>query len=116
MTIDETTYLSVKQFVNAEIKSVQSINAVEDPVIAKEIDECMEILERQPDDHEVTKKIGLLLMEGDDPVQAYDYLKKALEMKPEDDRLKVVFAECSLKLGGFRSIRLRGSRSFISMR
>jgi len=110
VTIDEATYLSVNQFVNAEIKSVQSINAVEDPVIAKDIDECMEILERRPDDLEVMKKVGLLLMKGDDPLQAYDYLKKALEIDPEDDSVKVVFAECSLKVEGLRSIRLKGKK------
>jgi adenylate cyclase len=110
VTIDEPTYGNVKQFVDAEIKKIQSINAVRDSRLAREIDECVELLDRRPDDLGLLKRTGILLMKGDDPVQAYDYLKKALEMDPYDDRVKVSFAECSMKLEDHQSIRLRGKK------
>ncbi|MBN2284070.1 MAG: HD domain-containing protein [Deltaproteobacteria bacterium] len=110
VTIDESTYGHVRRFFNTEIRTVQSISRISDPQLAREIEECLSVLEQEPNNVMVLKEAGFLLMSVDDPVQARHYLKSALELDPSDDALKVSFAECSLKIEELQSVTLRGKR------
>jgi len=68
-----------------------------DPELEKQILTCTELLDQEPDNLELIKKIGFLFLHGNDPAQANDYLRKALELDPATRRSswRLRKAQCS---------------------
>ena len=111
VTVDEATFNDVQNIVDGKRKTIQLFGGVEDPKLAKEIDECIELLDQHPDNLDLIKKIGTLLLKGNDPVNAQEYLKQALQKDPNDDRIKLAFAESSVKMLQAEAISLRGKKA-----
>ncbi|MGA1795838.1 MAG: HD domain-containing phosphohydrolase [bacterium] len=110
VTVDEATFENVRLFVDANRKTVQSLTTIKDPELVKEINTCTRQLDQNPDDVEILKKIGILLMRGKDYVLAHDYIRRALELDPNDDHIKVAFAENSLMLEECHDVAIRGKK------
>ena len=110
VTIDEATYDYVKQFIRAKRKTVHSFIKLTDPELEKEILACADLLDQEPENPQLIKKIGFLFLKGNDPAQANDYLRKALELDPLDTQVKLAFAESSMQLGQIHAINVRGRK------
>jgi len=115
VTIDEATYDITRKFINAKRKTILTYRNVDNPQLASEILRCLEMLDIQPNDLELTKKMGFLFLQANNPVHAYDYLRKAMEMDPGDDRVKLAFAEMSVKVDALHDIPVRGRKARIHL-
>ena len=110
VTVDASTYGEVKRFVEAERKIIFSDDESKDPEFVKQISDYSQQLEKNPDQLELRKKVGLLLLEHDEIVQAHDHLSKALQEDPEDTEIKLAYAEVTLKMNQMDAISVRGKR------
>jgi HD-GYP domain-containing protein (c-di-GMP phosphodiesterase class II) len=115
VTIDEVTYDVTRRFINAKRKTILAHLDVDNPELAAEIVRCLGMLDLNPDDLELTKKMGFLFLQANNPVHAHDYLRKAMEMDPGDDRVKLAFAEMSVKLATLHEIPVRGRKAMIHL-
>ena len=115
VTVDESTYKNVKIFIEATRKTVQSLTNIKDPELVKEINKCTAKLDENPEDLELLKKISILLMRGKHYTLAQDYIKRALEVDPNDDQIKLVYAENSLELEKSQDVPIRGKESKIHL-
>jgi len=111
VTVDKATFENVKLFADANRKTVQSLTTIKDPEIVKEITRCTRQLDQNPDDVDMMKKIGILLMRGKDYVLAHDYIRRALDLDPKDDHIKLAYAENSLKLEESHDVAIRGKKT-----
>jgi adenylate cyclase len=111
VTIDESTYEYVRPYVQAKRKTVHSFSKMTDAELENEIVACSALLDQDPDNRELLKRIGFLFLRGNDPVQANDYLRRCMELDPEDDQVKLAFAESSMQLGQMHAIQLRGKKT-----
>jgi len=110
VTIDEATYEDVKIHFETKRKTMHSFSKAPDPVLEKEINECAVRLDKNPDDMDSMKRMGFLLMKAEDPLHAYDYLKKVMSLDPNDDKVKLAFADCSIKSDEMYAITIRGKK------
>jgi HD-GYP domain-containing protein (c-di-GMP phosphodiesterase class II) len=110
VTVDEPTYDEVKGFFDFDRKTVFPLSEFEDPEYVKTMEKYFRQLDEEPRNVEVMRKIGFLSMHSKDYNQAHDYFKRALELEPDDDRVKVAFAETTMKLDHMDKIEIRGKR------
>jgi adenylate cyclase len=115
VTIDEATYDATRRFIRAKRKTILTYRNVDNPDLAAEIVQCLEMLDLNPDDLGLTKKLGFLFLKANNPVHAHDYLRKAMEMDPDDDRVKLAFAEVSVKTAAVHEIAVRGRKARIHL-
>lgn len=111
VTVDAETYEAVKIFVDTRKKTVLPFSGFDDPKVIESINELLSRIDGNPKDLESVRKVGFLFLEANNPLQAQEYLKKAMELEPNDDRVKLAFAEVSMKLGQMEEIAIRGKKS-----
>jgi len=115
VTIDEDTYKVVAEFVTAKRKLYlgedQSLYAKH----MEQIEELNERLQTDPDDFEANKRIGLIYKEIRVLPIAIEHIKKALDLKPGDDELKLVFAETTMELERQGNIPIRGKKKTLHL-
>lgn len=110
VTIGEQAYEAVKLFIDARKKIVLPFRRAEDTKFVTDLSEHLLYLESNPKDVDALKKVAFLLLEVNDQVQAHDFLRRALELDPRDDQVKVAFAETSIKLEKMEAIAVKGKR------
>ncbi|MFH1725253.1 MAG: HD domain-containing phosphohydrolase [Elusimicrobiota bacterium] len=115
VTIDEATYEDVKVFITATRKTLFSYDKFTSPELVKSITEAVEALDKKPDDAELLKTLGYLLVDANDHVQANDYFKRALDLDPKDDKTKVAYADTSMKMAQMEAIAIRGRKTRIRL-
>ncbi|MDA2933155.1 HD domain-containing protein [Acidobacteria bacterium AH-259-D05] len=110
VTVDASTYEEVKRFVEVRKKTVLSEKETQDPEFTRQIADYFERLEENPDDVDILKEMGLLYLEHGDILQAHEHLSKAMEKDPENNEIKLAYAEISLKLNQMDAVSIRGKK------
>jgi len=115
VTIDEDTYKMVAEFITAKRKLYLGEDQFLYEKHRKQIGELNKKLQTDPDDFEANKRLGLIYKEiGVLPI-AIEHIKKALDLKPGDDELKLVFAETTIELERQGNIAIRGKNKTLHL-
>jgi len=115
ITLDTATYEEVSRFVEAQKKTVFSFAESEDPRFVKKIADCTERLDGNPDDVDLMKKIGFLFLKGNYILQAQEHLGQALQSDPNDDKVKLAYAETTIKLNQMDAVAIRGKKNRLNL-
>ena len=115
ITLDASTYEEVGRFVEARKKTVFSFAESEDPEFVKKIADCSERLDGNPDDVDLMKKIGFLFLKGNYILQAQEHLGQALQVDPRDDKVKLAYAETTLKMNQMDAVAIRGKKNRLNL-
>jgi len=110
VTIDSTTYQEVERYVNIRRKAVFSDRRSQDPKFIQEISDNFKKLQENPDDVAALKEVGSQFLKHDDVLQAHEYLSRALEIDPDDDELKLAYAEASMKVNQMDAVKVRARK------
>ncbi|MEE8348352.1 MAG: HD domain-containing phosphohydrolase [Acidobacteriota bacterium] len=111
VTIDATTFEDVERYVDVRKKAILSDTETKDPKFVQAISNYFEQLQENPEDVAVLKAIGNLFFKHGDVLQAHEHLSKAMEVEPDDDELKLAYAEVSLQRNQMGSVELRGKKN-----
>ncbi|MCH8016235.1 MAG: HD domain-containing protein [Acidobacteria bacterium] len=115
ITLDTATYEEVSRFVEAQKKTVFSFAESEDPQFVKKIADCTERLDGNPDDVDLMKKIGFLFLKGNYILQAQEHLGQALQADPNDDKVKLAYAETTIQLNQMDAVAIRGKKNRLNL-
>ena len=115
VTIDAATYEEVGRFVEAQKKTVFSFSESEDPAFVKEIADYSERLDGNPEDVDLMKQIGFLFLKGNYILQAQEHLGQALQVDPNDDKVKLAYAETTLKMNQMDAVAIRGKKNRLNL-
>lgn len=114
VTIDETTYEAVNRYVAAKPLIAQQADT-SDPGLSKQIEECAIRLNTNENDPELLTEMGLLLMACDHIEDAHAYISRALHIAPDNERIKIAFAESSMKMEKSQALKIKGKRRLIRL-
>ncbi len=106
--MDEATCQSVQTMVDLEHVRGQGGRRVEDKPFVDEIAEKQQRLKRDPENAELMYEIGKLYFKIREANRALNYFRLAMELKPENDAIKVAYAEASIKREDYEKITIRG--------
>lgn len=106
--IDESTCQSVQTMVELEHVRGQGGRRVEDKPFVDEIAEKQQRLKRDPENADLMYEIGKLYFKIREANRALNYFRLAMELKPENDAIKVAYAEASIKREDYEKISIRG--------
>lgn len=110
VTIDSFTYDEVERYINVRKKAVLSDTETKDPKFVQEICDYFEKLQENPDDVTVLKELGLKFLKHQDYRQAYEHLSRAMEIDPDNNELKLAYADVSLKMNQMDAVTVRGKK------
>lgn len=110
VTVDEATYKATTHHFNYTLKTSDSGDETVDDELTMEIARKMALLDHEPDNFEVTKETALLLRKANNDVLASELFDKALRLHPDDNELKVLFAETTIKAQNQGRTFIRGKR------
>lgn len=108
VTVDETTYQECKQYFDFSQKTLSNNQHPEDEELIRAINETLTELEQNQDQPELLMKLASLMTEADDTQKALDYLNKAMTLAPDDDKIKLAYADASLKHNAHTKLEVRG--------
>jgi len=98
VTVGPTTFEEVRPFVNARRRTVFLHSENEDPEFIATVNHYLTALDETPRDAALLKEVGLLLVTGGYIRSAHVHLREALEVNPDDTRVKLAYAETVLSL------------------
>jgi adenylate cyclase len=114
VTVDETTYEDVARFVVAQRKTLLPQYESCDPETASEIEITQLQLNETPEDIELLKRLGALLLPFD-AIQSHEFYERAMKLAPDDIEAKMGFAEAALKLSNNSDISVRGKKAKMTL-
>lgn len=108
--VDETTVEDVRHFV--EFAPVRSPRArrVEDQEIMQRIAEKERQITEGSDNIDMLFDLGKLYFSVGEASQAVNYFRRAMELRPDDDAIKVSYANAILKRDEYEKVEIRGLR------
>lgn len=106
--LDEDTYEMVKPFVDCQQIRNLGGRREEDEKILDQISDKEERLRKTPKDSGLLFEIGKLHFQRQEASRALDYFRRAMELRPDDNEIKLAFAEASVKQDDFEKISIRG--------
>jgi len=115
VTIDEATYEAVQRYVAAKPLMAEPALGTGDPELRKQINECASRLNENENDPDMLAEMGLLMMACDYIEEAHNYITRALHIAPDNERIKIAFAESSMKMEQSQAIQIRGKRQLIRL-
>ena len=115
VTISENTYKAVAEFIIAKRKLYLGEDELLYEKHREQIEELNEELQTDPDDFEANKRLGLIYKEIRLLPMAIEHIKKALDVKPGDEELKLVFAETTIELEKQGNIPIRGKKKTLHL-
>jgi HD-GYP domain-containing protein (c-di-GMP phosphodiesterase class II) len=111
VTIDAATYDEVGRYVNVRKKAILSDSETKDPKFIQDTSDYFEKLQENPDDVTVLKALGAHFSQHEDFLQAHEHLSRAMEIDPDDDELKMAYADVSLKISHMDAVVIRGKKN-----
>jgi adenylate cyclase len=106
--MDEATCRAVQSVVELEQVRGQGGRRAEDKPYVDEITEKQQLLKRDPENADLMFEIGKLYFQIREANRALNYFRLAMELKPDDDAIKVAYAEASIKREDYEKISIRG--------
>ncbi len=115
VTVEEATYNEVKSFVEATKRTLLPVGEFANQQDIASLNGYLSMLELNPQDADILKKVGFLFLQGNDIVDAHEYFKKALELDPADDKVKLAYADTSIKLEKMGNIAVKGRKRLLRL-
>ncbi|MEW6614835.1 MAG: HD domain-containing phosphohydrolase [Thermodesulfobacteriota bacterium] len=116
--VDEETLIRVKQYVNFErvrVMDIRDEHEEEYSRVKNEIESCLQELERNPKDVSLLYRIGKLYFETYDISTAIGFFKKALELDPDNNEVKIAYADATLNRDTFEKIEIKGRKERVAV-
>jgi len=108
VTVDENTYKSVAGFVTANKMLYLGDDDQSYEKYKDRIQELETKLASDPNDFEANKELGVIYRAIKVLPDAVAHMKAALDVRPDDDKLKLIFAETTIELEKMGRIPIRG--------
>lgn len=115
VTIDDRTFHEVKGFVETSRKTLLPAGGFDAQDDVKALTGYLETLDANPGDAGLLKKVGFLLAQGKNIADAQEYFKRALELDPDDDRVKLAYADTSIKFEKMGNIAVKGHKRLLRL-
>ena len=115
VTIEEDTYNEVKGYVEASKKTLMTSGEFAAEEDVHTLTDYLAKVDANPKDADTLKKVGFLLLKGRNVADAHEYLKKAMELDPADDRVKVAYADASMTLEKMGNIAVKGRKKLLRL-
>ena len=115
VTIDEKTYEEIKLFFDVTPKDLIPIGEFQSKDDVKTLTDYLQHLETHPDDADILKKVGFLLMQSKDITDAQEYFRRALDIDPGNSAVKLAYADASLKAERMGNIAIRGHKKLLRL-
>ncbi len=115
VTIDAATYEEVFRLVEARKKTVYALGDSADPQFVQKVDDFSKLLDENPENLEVLKKLGMLFLQGNYVGPAQEHLGRALQLDPQDNEIKLAYAESTLKMNQEGSVTIRGMKTKLTL-
>jgi adenylate cyclase len=106
--LDEKANAAVCHLVRTERVRSQGARRARDKEILEEIAQKERELEASPEDADLLFAIGELYFRVREASQAITYFRRAMELKPDDNAIKLAYADASVKLDDYEKIAIRG--------
>jgi HD-GYP domain-containing protein (c-di-GMP phosphodiesterase class II) len=113
--IDRFTYETVSRFIDARKKREVSTKDIINMEMELTLKELHEKTAAEPDNAEHYYHIGKIHMDMNELLESLQYFERAVQLKPDNDRAKVAYAEASLKMRENDKINIRGRRQRIEV-
>lgn len=115
VTIDEETYKDIKNFFVVKRKLYIGESELIDDKIGKKLEDLHQKLDENPNDLETNKALGSIYRKINSLSMSVEYYKKALDLAPKDDQIKLAYAETSMEIEKQRDIRIRGKKKTLHL-
>ena len=115
VTIDAATYDEVFRLVEARKKTIYALGDSEDPKFVREVEEYSKVLDEKPEELEILKKLGMMFLKGNYMAPAQEHLGRALQLNPDDNEIKLAYAESTLKMNQEGSVAIRGMKTKLTL-
>ena len=115
VTVDEATYKETARYFDYVIKTSDSDSDVEDSNLLLEIADKMALLDHDPNDFDLIKETGFLYYKANDFFHANELFDKALRLRPDDDSIKIIYAETAIKAQNQGATHIRGKQQPIRL-
>lgn len=116
VTVDEATYTECKNvFEFRPVSGLASYTQSENTELVEEIISLLAAIDAAPKKLELLLRVGKLLQKANDPEQAIVHLKQAMELDPDNNEVKIAYAENSVLLEKTRNLKVRGRRSTVHL-
>ncbi len=106
--VDEATWKEVRHLVEMEPVRNPVGRRAADRVNLQEIAEKQQQLDQDPQNADLMFAIGKLYFSLREATRALSYFRQALDLKPDNDEIKLAYAEASIKLDDFEKIVIKG--------
>ncbi len=87
----------------------------ENPDVVQKVEDYSKLLDENPENLEVLKKLGMLFLQGNYVGPAQEHLGRALQLDPQDNEIKLAYAESTLKLNQEGSVAIRGMKTKLTL-
>jgi HD-GYP domain-containing protein (c-di-GMP phosphodiesterase class II) len=111
--IDRYTYETVSRFIDARKKRDLSTKDMVDVEKEFKLEELHQKMAIEPDNAVYYYEIGQIHLAMNEPFEALQYFDQAMQRDPENTKLKLAYAEASLKIHEYEKINIRGRRQRI---
>lgn len=116
VTIDEATFKDCQDvFEMRPVSGLASYTQFENQTVVKEINSLLSEIETNQEDVDLRIAVAKLLLKANDPEQAATHLKLAMKIAPNNDAVKVAYADNSVVLDNQRDVTVRGRRSTVHL-
>lgn len=115
VTVDETTYQKCKDYFEFKQKTYLEQTLLENETLYENICIARDEHEKNPGDPDLVLKLAGLLTEAHDTQEALDYLDKAMAQAPDNDQIKLFYAETSITYNKQIKVELRGRKKPIKV-
>lgn len=115
--IDENTKHGVDKFIEVRLKKDlpnPNILGTEAESKLEKIYKRLSSTKNEEEKADLYYQLGLIYMCQNEIYEALDYLKQAVEIKPEDKEIKLAFAEATIKTNENEKIKVKGRKQRVS--
>jgi len=116
VTVDEATFKECNEiFEFKPVSGLASYSHSSNPALVDEITALIKAVDANINDVSMRIELARLLREANDPEQAHQHLKFALELEPGNQDIKIAYAENSVEMEQQRELTMRSRRSTVHL-
>ena len=116
VTVDESTYKDCRDVIEFRpISGLAFYTKSDNPALVDQINALIEEVAEKPQDVGLRIDLANLFKQANDPEQTHTHLKHAMDLEPDNNDAKVIYAEISIQMDKQRDLNVRGRRSTVHL-
>jgi len=115
VAIDRDTYEHIKGYFNVEQKHIFSFNRTEDTILKRQFKILVTKIEQKADDLSSLRQVCKILLKIHEYEQALDFVKRATEVSPHNQDIKLLYGDIVLKIEEAHEIHVKGRKKSIQI-